>query len=44
MKPKKCTRNAFVAAMNARHKGNTTMRHRSDRRRGNPKKSWKNDA
>jgi hypothetical protein len=44
MKASKRVRNAFVVAMNARHPGTTKMRHRSDRRRGNPKRSWKNDA
>jgi hypothetical protein len=36
-------RNSYVNAMNDRHPADTKMKDRREKRKGNPKRSWKNE-
>jgi hypothetical protein len=39
----KRNRNSLVAAMNKRHASGRPMKNRRDKRKNNPKKSWRQD-
>lgn len=41
---KKQTRNGLVSAMNRRHTSSRPMRDRREKRQGNRKRSWKEEA